>query len=78
MRASACVSEPLPVPDSTTTLPGRSSSSISTIAMSAAYRICVRWGSETVHSSGVACSIVMKPSPFVSGTDSPYLAPAQR
>ena len=62
-RTSACVSDALPVPDSSTTLPGLSSSACATSEMSGAYKICVRCGSTLVQSSGVGASSQTKPLP---------------
>ena len=59
---SECVRDPDPVPDSSTTLPGLSSSAWHTNEMSGRYKICVRWGSTFVHSSGVGARIQTKPA----------------
>ena len=52
-RAKACVKLPLPVPASIHTVPGLTSSFARMKAVSGVYTICVRWGSASVHSSGV-------------------------
>mmetsp|Transcript_9393 Transcript_9393/g.39450 ORF Transcript_9393/g.39450 Transcript_9393/m.39450 type:complete len:208 (+) Transcript_9393:1645-2268(+) len=62
-RTSACVRDALPVPDSSTTLPGLSSSACATSEMSGAYRICVRCGRTLVQSSGVGASSQTNPLP---------------
>jgi len=62
-RASECVSDALPVPDSRTKQPGRRSRWETTIEMSARYRIWVRWRSTSVQSSGVGESSCTQPRP---------------
>jgi hypothetical protein len=70
-RASDVVSEPLPVPLSSTSRPGASARLAQMLAMSGAYRICVRCRSTRVHSAGVGRSSSSQLRPSLPTTRAP-------